>query len=236
LFSIKPKSAVINDINKDLYEAFQCFNDQIKFEKMIKELIDFEEKHGEEYYYEVREMDRKPDYPKLPDYKQAARLIYLNKACFNGLYRVNSKGFFNVPSGKKLKVRAYDKENFDGLREYFSNNDIQVLSEDFEKATEGAMKGDFVYFDPPYDTFEEQTSFTAYSKDSFGKQDQARLAETFRKLNDKGVLVMLSNHNTKYVNELYNGFNIQVITARRMINSNAKGRGDVEEVIITNYK
>jgi len=202
---------------------------------MIEELIRHEKNHTEEYYYEVREMDRKEDYDKYPDYIKSARLIYLNKACFNGLYRVNSKGFFNVPSGKKEKVKAYDEDLFTSLHEYLSNSNIEILQGDFEKAVSSAVKDDFVYFDPPYDTFEEQNNFTTYTKDAFGKEEQLRLSNVFKELSNKGVKVMLSNHNTAYIRELYKGFNINIVKARRMINSKASGRGHVEEVIITNY-
>lgn len=235
LFDLKPKNAIINDINNELYAAYACFNDDNSFQKLIKHLLMYEAKHSDEYYYEVRSEDRKDGFLALPDYVRAARMIYLNKACFNGLYRVNSNGFFNVPSGKKPKVKAYDKLNFDRLREYFKNNKIIVLSNDFEEAVKDAKSGDFVYFDPPYDSYEEKDSFTSYSKDAFDKSDQERLACVYKQLNNKGVNVMLSNHNTKYINALYQEFNIHVINAKRMINSDANGRGNVEEVIITNY-
>lgn len=235
-FDIKPKHAVINDSNEELMAAYHTFNNSTTYSNLVHELINHERNHSEEYYYKIREIDRNLDYQSLPLYVKAARMIYLNKACFNGLYRVNSKGFFNVPSGKKLKVKAYDKENFEGINNYFVKQEIHVLSTDFETAVEQAKSGDFVYFDPPYDTFEDQNNFTSYAKDGFGKIEQQRLANLFKKLDKKGVYVMLSNHKTKFVMELYNGYNIRVINAKRMINSDPSGRGDVEEVIITNYK
>lgn len=234
-FDLTPNSAVVSDSNTELMDAFKCFQNENDYALLIEELMKHEQNHSEEYYYEVRSLDRKENYKELPVYVKAARLIYLNKACFNGLYRVNSAGYFNVPSGKKEKVKAYDKELFDNLHEYLSNNKLRIMSVDFEEATKSAKKGDFVYFDPPYDTLEEKNSFTAYSKDQFGKSEQERLAALFKKLSKKGVKVMLSNHNTKFINELYQGFNIHVIEAKRMINSKASGRGNVEEVIITNY-
>lgn len=234
-FSLKLKDVVINDFNSELTDAYKCFLDESLFKRMIKELNIHEEKHSEEYYYSVREWDRQDHYIKLETYKKAARMIYLNKACFNGLFRVNSKGYFNVPSGKKIKVNAYDRINFDNIHNYFKGSNITILNQDFEKAVENAKQGDFVYFDPPYDKFESQDNFTAYSKESFGREEQTRLADTFKKLHEKKVYVMLSNHNTKFINELYSDFNIKVVNARRMINSDASKRGNVEEVIITNY-
>lgn len=235
LFSIAPNSAVIADSNSELIAAYKCFQTENEYSMLINELLNHQLNHNEEYFYKIRAMDREIDYENYPNYIKAARMIYLNKSCFNGLYRVNSKGYFNVPSGKYKTVNAYDKDLFDNLREFFSNNKFRILNDDFEKVVSSAKKNDFVYFDPPYDTFDEQNNFTTYTKNTFGKNEQARLAKVFKELSEKGIYVMLSNHNTQYINELYKGFNIQVINAKRSINSKADGRGNVQEVIITNY-
>ncbi len=237
LFDLAPEHAVINDVNHELISIYQCLKDDELCLLMIDELNKHKENHTEDYYYKVREMDRNPRYELEPVYVKAARAIYLNKAGWNGLYRVNSNGYFNVPSGKKIKekLKLYDKFNIDEIHTYFKNNDVSILSVDFVEATRTAKTGDFVYFDPPYDTWEEKESFTAYSKFDFNKDDQRRLAECFKDLTKRGVKCMLSNHNTAFINELYKGFNIYVIPAKRMINSKADGRGAVEEVIITNY-
>lgn len=234
-FDLVPSKAVISDSNKELVSAFKCFQNKESFELLIDEVIKHQNNHSEEYYYQIREVDRSKRYEFLPDYVKAARMIYLNKSCFNGLYRVNSKGYFNVPSGKYEKVNAYDEKLYLNIFSYFSSNKITILNEDFEKVVSSAKKNDFVYFDPPYDTYEEQNNFTSYSKENFGKDEQVRLSEVFKRLSKKGVYVMLSNHNTKLINELYKDFNINVIQAKRSINSKANGRGNVEEVIITNY-
>lgn len=234
-FNIAPKSAFINDSNTELMLAYKCFSDNELFNLLIMKLQEHENNHSEEYYYNIRALDQLDSFNELPIYERAARMIYLNKSCFNGLYRVNSKGYFNVPSAKKEKVVAYDRDNMNSLRNYFSHNTINTSNCDFEEAVKKAKAGDFVYFDPPYDTWDEKNSFTSYSKDSFGKEEQARLSKVYKELSDKGVYVMLSNHNTKYINELYKDFNIHVINAKRMINSKSDGRGPVEEVIITNY-
>ncbi|MGB4339757.1 MAG: Dam family site-specific DNA-(adenine-N6)-methyltransferase [Candidatus Hydrothermia bacterium] len=180
-------------------------------------------------------MDREPNYKSLPIWVRAARTIYLNKSCFNGLYRVNSKGYFNVPFGKKEKINTYDKDNMEIIHYYFKTNDVTILNGDFAKAVENAKAGDFVYFDPPYDPLENKNSFTSYSKDSFTRDDQERLANLFMELSKKGVYVMLSNHNTSLIKELYKDYNIHIVHAKRVINSDSNGRGDVEEVIVTNY-
>ena len=236
LFKLQPKAFSINDSNEELICVYKCLENNELFELLKKELLKHEENHSEEHYYRVREMDKLEGFNNLPIYVRAARMIYLNKACFNGLYRVNSKGYFNVPSGKKKVVNCYDKKTFDNLNLFFKNRKPAITSIDFEEAVKNAKAGDFVYFDPPYDTWEEKNSFTSYDKNAFGKEEQIRLAKVFKELSNKGVYVMLSNHNTKFINELYKGFHITVVSAKRMINSKADGRGEVEEVIITNYE
>ena len=236
LFSLKPKNAFLNDNNKELISAYKCFSDNDLFLKLKKELKKHEENHSEEYFYKIRNIDRESEYLNLSEYEKAARMIYLNKACFNGLYRVNKNGYFNVPSGKKIKVTTFDDKNFNLIKDYIKNNNLKFLCSDFEKAVENATNGDFVYFDPPYDVFPDKNGFVFYGKDGFSKDEQIRLFNVFKKLSQKGVFVMLSNHNTPFINELYKGFNINIIKAKRMINSNASGRGFVEEVIITNYE
>lgn len=234
-FELAPKKAFLNDYNKELINVFECIKEDDKFEKMIKELNHHETLHSEEHYYEVRNIDRnKKKYDRLADYKKAARTIYLNKACFNGLYRVNSNNEFNVPFGKKAKVNTYEDQNLGIIHGILNLNDIELSSVDFEEAVKNAKKGDFVYFDPPYDS--DTATFNSYTEDGFGKEEQVRLSEVFKRLDKKSCLVMLSNHNTKLINELYKDFNINVIHAKRNINSDGKKRGKVEEVIITNYK
>ena len=233
-FELAPKKAVINDYNSELMNVFECIKDEVKFDKMCTELNHHEANHSEEYYYQVRNIDRDvKKYNKLADYKKAARTIYLNKACFNGLYRVNSKNEFNVPFGKKEKVNTYEGQNLGVVHCILNFNDIKLLSTDFEEAVKDAKKGDFVYLDPPYDS--DTSTFNDYTENGFNKDEQRRLALLFKELSDRGCFVMLSNHNTILVNELYKDYNIHVIEAKRNINANGKKRGKVEEVIITNY-
>ena len=234
LFELSPKKAVINDSNKELMNVYEVLCDENKFNKMCKVLNSYETNHSEEFYYEIRNKDRnKTTFNRLSDYTRAARTIYLNKACFNGLYRVNSKNEFNVPFGKKTKVNTYEGSNLITVSNYLTMNDIKLLSTDFEEAVSSAEKGDFVYFDPPYDS--DTSTFNSYTENGFDKEEQKRLAEVFKKLDEKGVYVMLSNHNTSLINELYKDYNIHIIEAKRNINANGKKRGKVEEVIITNY-
>lgn len=234
-FNVRPKDAVINDNCEELMKVYKCFKDPNEFRLLKEELRKMQESHNEDYYLKIRAMDKDSYFKELPIYKRAARMIYLNKSCFNGLYRVNRNGYFNVPSGKKSTIKCFDEENLNNIYHYFESNKIKILCTDFEKAVEGANEGDFIYFDPPYDSFENTKTFTSYSKDMFNKDEQVRLANLFRKLSDAGCYVMLSNHNTNFIRNLYQDFNIHVVNAKRMINSDANGRGDVEEVIITNY-
>ena len=158
----------------------------------------------------------------------------MNKACFNGLYRVNSKNEFNVPFGKKTKINTYEGSNLITVSNYLTMNNIKIQSVDFEESLKTAKKGDFVYIDPPYDS--DTSTFNNYTEDGFGKEEQRRLAQVYKDLDKRGVYVMLSNHNTTLINELYKDYHIHIIEAKRNINANGKKRGKVEEVIITNYE
>ena len=234
LFELSPRRAVINDSNEELMNVYSVLCDEEKFKKMCSVLNHYEKEHCEEFYYDIRNKDRnKNAYKRLSDYTRAARTIYLNKACFNGLYRVNSKNEFNVPFGKKERVNTYDGGNLITVSNYLTMNDVEILSVDFEQSVKNAKKGDFIYFDPPYDS--ETSTFNSYTEDGFGKDEQIRLAKVFKELDSKGCYVMLSNHNTSLINDLYKNFNIHVIEAKRNINSNGKKRGKVKEVIITNF-
>ncbi|MCR5309256.1 MAG: Dam family site-specific DNA-(adenine-N6)-methyltransferase [Bacilli bacterium] len=235
LLELLPSHATINDSNKELIYIYKCLRNKKLFKEFVRICKLHEEKHNEDYYYQIRDLDRKKRaYSQLSIPEKAARCLYLNKACFNGLYRVSNKGFFNVPSAKREKVKCFDDENISKLHKYFVKNRPIILSGDFSSAVKTAREGDFVYFDPPYDVVGEQ-SFTSYTANGFGKDEQIRLRDLINELTAKGVLVMTSNANTPFIQEIYNGFNIHIINAKRMINSNGDGRGDVEEVIITNY-
>ncbi len=236
LFELSPKTAVINDSNKELMNVYKILSTDTGYEETLKLLNTYEKKHDEKFYYKIRNLDKDQEkFSKLTDYERAARTIYLNKACFNGLYRVNSKGQFNVPFNKKLKINTYDGQNMTLAYVYFQANNITMLNTDFEEAVKDAKKGDFIYFDPPYDS-ENETTFNSYTEEGFGKDEQIRLSKVYKELSDRGCYVMLSNHNTTLINELYKDFNIHVITAKRNINSKGEKRGKVEEVIITNYE
>ena len=235
LLELAPIHATINDSNKELMYVYKCLRNKRLFKKFYELCKIHEENHSEEYYYKIRDLDRKKTaYAKMTMPEKAARCLYLNKACFNGLFRVSSKGFFNVPSAKREEVKCFDEENIQALHKYFNKRRPVLLNKDFAEAVKTAKAGDFVYFDPPYDVVGEQ-SFTSYTTGGFDKKEQERLRDVIKVLTEKAVLVMASNANTPFIQELYKDFNIHVIKARRSINSKGDGRGKVEEVIITNY-
>ena len=235
LLELLPIHATINDSNKELMYVYKCLRNKRLFKKFWELSKHHEENHSEEYYYQVRDMDRKKSaYARMTMVEKAARCVYLNKACFNGLYRVSSKGYFNVPSAKREKVKCFDDKNMVELHKYFHKRKPIILNRDFAEAVKTARAGDLVYFDPPYDVVGEQ-SFTSYTAVGFGRDEQTRLRDLIKELTERGVLVMASNANTEFIQDLYKDFNIHVISAKRMINSKGDGRGAVEEVIITNY-
>lgn len=233
--NIKPKNAVINDLNSDLISCYNCFENDKDYENLIARLNNYYENFGEKQYYEIRNLDRNVDYKNLDSPSKAARFIYLNKTCYNGLARVNSKGYFNTPFGYKKNPIFYDKSNFKEIRDYFKNNNIQCLNLDYKEALKGIKPKDFVYFDPPYDKT-SKTSFTSYNNSKFDKKEQIELAKAFKELTDKGVYCMLSNSDTDFIRNLYKNFNIREVKTRRCISSNSFGRVLADELIITNYK
>lgn len=234
LFSLLPSSAVINDLNYELMNVYKCIKHDTQFPKLLKELDRHQSLHSKSYYYLIRDLDCSPYYKNWRDYERAARTIYLNKTCFNGLYRVNKKGHFNTPIGTEKYKKLYDLDNITNMHEYLKNNNVKILCGSYSSAVKDAKAGDFVYFDPPYD-YQDGDGFTSYTTDGFTKENQVELFNLFKELSDKGVYVMLSNNNTDFIRDLYKDYNIDVVYAKRTINHKGDGRGAVEEVIITNY-
>jgi DNA adenine methylase len=185
------------------------------------------------YYYAVRAWDRKPGFAQRPAVERAARTLFLNRTCYNGLYRVSQRGFFNVPFGRYKNPQIVDEENLRAASDALQN--VALHSADFAQCPEWACPGDLVYLDPPYDPLSATSSFTGYTADDFGDDDQRRLADLFRQLDAAGCWVMLSNSDTARVRELYAGCRVEVLQARRAINSKADGRSSIPELLILNY-
>ena len=231
LFEIQPNVAIINDYNHELINTYNVIKDN------VHGLIDDLKSHvyDKEYFYKIRALDREPGYDKLSAIKRASRLLYLNKTCFNGLYRVNSKGQFNSPFGSYTNPNIVNEEGLMAVSRYFNENIIVAKTGDFEAAVKDADSGDFVYFDPPYDPVSKSANFTAYSKIGFSREDQIRLRDLCVALEKKGVKFLLSNASTDFINEIYKGFNITEVGASRAINSNGAKRQKVKEVLVSNY-
>ena len=226
----KPKEIIIADINEELINTYKIIKNDV--ERLIVELKQHKEYHTAEekkYYLTIRATDPK----ELPKLERAARFIYLNKTCFNGLYRVNSKGQFNVPMGSYKNPDIVQEERLRLVSKLLKKVIIKVMS--FEKVVNLAKKEDFIYFDPPYYPLKKGKSFTTYTKDAFLEKEQKLLAEVFQKLDKKGCFIMESNSDTKFIKDLYTKYNIHFVQATRMINCNGDKRGKINEVVITNY-
>lgn len=224
-FDIKPKKGFISDANLDLIITYKVVQNDV--EKLIEALKKHQRLHCEEYYYRVRARHNLDNPIEV-----AARMIYLNKTCFNGLWRVNKKGEFNTPMGKYTNPGICQEDNLRACNKALQSAIIEY--KDYLKIEPKA--GDFCYFDPPYHPSTE-TSFTAYSKLDFTEKDQSNLAEFCKELHKKDVKIMLSNSNTDYIRDLYksNIFKIAIVNAPRLVNCKPNGRNSVEEVLITNY-
>lgn len=224
-----PNGVHLFDNNEELINAYKVVRDDV--EGLIQLLTVHKRKHSNDYYYNIRELDRHDI--ELSNIERAARTLYLNKTCFNGLYRVNSKGQFNVPIGSYKNPKIFDE---DALRTASNAlQEVNLKTKDFRTIVDLAASGDFIYFDPPYDPLSKTASFTSYTADNFGDKDQEDLAEAFTTLSDKGCLCMLSNSYTPFILGLYDRFRIETVQAIRAINSDASGRGAIDEVVVLNY-
>jgi len=233
LFYLQPKSAIISDKNEELINCYMCIKENV--DELLTEL----RKHynDEDYFYQIRDLDRQPLFSTLTLAQRAARIIFLNKTCFNGLFRVNSQGQFNVPYGNYESPNFIDEVVLKAVSNYMNSNLIKILNCDFSVSLESTQANDFVYLDPPYDPISETSSFTGYNLDRFGKEDQKRLKEYVDLLTEKKCKVMLSNSSTEFILNLYSDkkYTIIRIPATRNINSVSNGRGKIDELIILNY-
>lgn len=226
---LEPNKVLLSDTNEELINCFLIVRD--KPSELVELLLNHRKKHSKEHYYAVRSIESN----RLDRVNRAARLIYLNKTCFNGLYRVNSKGQFNVPFGDYKSPSIFDKNILFQASQLLQGVDLEVMT--FEKVLDFAGKDDFVYFDPPYIPLSKTSSFTRYSKSDFSMKEQKRLCEVFETLDSRGCFVMVSNSDHALTRELYRQHkkNTVVVRAKRMINSVGSKRGAINELIITNY-
>ncbi len=231
-FKLTPTKSFLNDNNQELFEVYKGVRDFP--ELVISILKNLRDRHSKELYMKIRELDRQYDlYKDFRDYEIAARAIYLNQTCFNGVYRVNQKGQFNVPIGSSLNRLICDQDTILKASKVLKKASIQCV--DFEKAIEKAEKGDFVYLDPPYYPVSKYSDFTRYTKEKFYQEDQVRLKESVDKLTKKGVYAMISNSDCDFIRNLYKGFEVKTVVSSRSLNCKSDKRGEVSEVLITNY-
>lgn len=235
-FQIHPLNAQLSDINPALINTYSQIKTNVN--NLIQELIKLQQQYlrlkqteRETFFYQVRSLYNQTPSDTLA---KAVYFIFLNKTCFNGLYRENSKGKFNVPFGRYDNPTIVDEKNLRAAHQALQP--VSLKTDSFERVVETAQSGDFIYFDPPYHPLTTTSNFTSYTVNDFGEREQILLRDVFRKLDRNGVKVMLSNSCTTFIQSLYEGFNQIELQASRAINSKASGRGKIAELLITNYR
>lgn len=232
LFFVQPERAVVNDLNEDLMTVYRVIRDDV--ETLLKELK--KHKNTSEYFYKIRDLDRdKKRYQRLSPVKKASRLLYLNKTCYNGLFRVNASSEFNTPFGRYKNPNIVNEETLRAVHAYFQRADITFLSQDYATVLGDLPEHSFVYLDPPYDPLTDTASFTGYNKGGFDRGEQLRLKECCDDLTARGIRFLLSNSATDYIRELYSGYTLTTVDAKRAVNSVGSKRGAVQEVLVRNY-
>lgn len=237
--------AFIFDINKELINTYQCIRQEP--DKLIELLsvlelryVSVNDEKRKEMYYEIRDKYNSIPLNGYVDIEKAAHFIFLNRTCFNGLYRVNKSGYFNVPMGSYKNPKICDAENIFLLSSLLQN--VEIFCENYEKCASYVDKNTFIYFDPPYRPLNSTSSFTSYTDNGFDDEQQVKLGNFYRELDRTGAKMMLSNSDPKNIDEyddffdnLFSGFNIYRVSAKRMINSKSTGRGEISELLVLNY-
>jgi DNA adenine methylase len=229
---LRDKKVYLFDINSELINTYNIVKTNPS--DLIKNLQEFKEKHSKEFYYEVRSWDREENFLSRDLLQRAARFIYLNKTCFNGLYRVNSKGYHNVPMGSYKNPKICDAEVILSASEALQR--ATILNTSYKDVLKYASRDDFVYFDPPYYPLTPTSSFTSYNENGFLDKEQIELFEVFKELDMLGSKVAHSNSDAGFIKDLYKEFHVRDIQANRFINSNSSGRGKISEVLIIGGK
>ncbi len=231
LLSIQPKKAVINDLNAELINVYKVVRNNPK--ELLLEL----DKHinSVEHFYKIRDIDRSPSFAKLSVIERAARIIYLNKTCFNGLYRVNSQGFFNVPYGyyKSPNYREYSKVC--AISEYLNQSDVTILNGNYCDTLPYIRKGTLVYLDPPYAPVSQTSNFTGYNPGGFSYEEQTKLKKFCDTIAEQEAFFMLSNSDCSLIRELYHEYKIHKVRAPRAIAASPNSRGTMTELVVTNF-
>ncbi|KGR73338.1 DNA adenine methylase [Streptococcus phocae subsp. salmonis] len=233
-FDLSPKVAFINDCNSELINCYKQIKDNPV--KLIELLTIHNNNNNKEYFLSIRSADRDGRIEEMSPVERAARIMYMLRVNFNGLYRVNSKNQFNVPYGRYKNPKIVDPDLIFSISNYLNHNIIHIMNEDFEEAIKHVKANDFVYFDPPYIPISETSSFTSYTHEGFSYAEQVRLRNAFKKLGEKGAFAMLSNSSSPLVEDLYEGFYIHKVKAFRTNGASSSSRGKISETIITNYE
>ena len=232
LFEHQPKKAIVNDINHDLIQMYEVIRDDV--ENLIIELK--KHKNESEYFYQIRDWDRdSAKYSNLSHVEKAARIIYLNKTCYNGLFRVNNAGEFNAPFGYYKAPNIVNAITLRAVSNYLQKAEITFFCCDYAEVLKNVPEGAFVYLDPPYHPISDTANFTGYSRGGFTEDEQIRLRECCDDLTHRNIKFMLSNSATDFIKEQYGNYNITIVKAKRAINSDATGRGAIDEVVVRNY-
>lgn len=232
LFDLQPKHAIINDLNQELINVYNVIKNN------PEELIEDLKKHynTSEYFYEIRSVDRFPLFQEFNNIQRASRIIYLNKTCYNGLYRVNNSGEFNSPFGKYKNPNIVNEPVIRAVSKYLNNVDIKIFSTDFETVLNDLPEHSFVYLDPPYHPLSESSNFTGYTQGGWNENNQIRLRNACNILNEKGIKFLLSNSSSDFIKDIYSKYNITIVKATRAINSDSSKRGPINELLIRNYE
>jgi DNA adenine methylase len=232
LFTLQPRNIIINDLNKELINIYVVIKDNI--DDLILDLK--KHKNTPEYFYSVRDWDRnKSLYQNLSPVQRASRIIYLNKTCYNGLFRVNSFGEFNTPFGYYRNPNIVNEPVLRAVHSYFQSSNVFLSCQDYTLVLDDLPKDTFVYLDPPYDPVSTTANFTEYNKGGFGKEAQIRLKEYCDYLTLRNIKFLLSNSSTEFIRKLYDDYYITTVQAKRSVNSVGSKRGKIDEVLIRNY-
>ena len=230
-FELQPKCAIINDYNEELINVYKVIRDH------PNELIEDLKKHKNtaEYFYEIRALDRQPLFNNLTNIERASRIIYLNKTCYNGLYRVNNAGEFNSPFGKYKNPNIINEPVIRAVSKYLNSANIQIFNKDYQEILKEIPANSFVYLDPPYHPISESSNFTGYIQGGWNENDQIRLRDVCDDLTKRGIRFLLSNSASDFIREIYSEYNINIVQANRAVNSDASKRGQINEFLINNY-
>lgn len=231
LFHLQPDRALVNDCNEELINVYKVVKNQP--EALIKNLK--QHLNDSEYFYKIRELDRTGQLKKLSNVERASRVIYLNKTCYNGLYRVNKAGEFNSPYGYYKNPNIVNETVLRSVSNFLNSSRIEIISGDFYQILLNAPQKSFVYLDPPYHPISHTSNFTGYIKGGWKKEDQIRLKDCCDLLTEKGIIFLLSNSNCKFIRHLYSNYYQHEVQANRNINSIGEERGAIKELLITNY-